>query len=100
MDNQETHVICPFCGADITLPFKSIDFYMTYNKIKNVPSINIHRSFTLTENNKNMIHWFCEESLHGRPFISKILLTKPYHIALVEMTRLELLDSRLLTTTR
>ena len=89
-------ITCPFCGVLIELPYTTIDFYVTINQLKNTPALNIRRMFTLTPDNKQFIQNFCIDSLKRRPFISNILLTKPYHVSLVEMTKLNLIDSRIL----
>jgi len=86
--------LCPFCNKEIPLPFKVIRFYISLYKIKKVPVINIHRAFTLNENNKDFIDGFCSDTLKNKPFISYIILTKPYHNAFTEMAKLNLLNPK------
>lgn len=95
-NNEIGFISCPSCGNDIQLPFKIIRFYISTYKIKNMPTINIHRNLTLNENNKNIINNFCKDTLRNKPFISYIILTKGYHNAITEMAKLELLDQETL----
>jgi hypothetical protein len=94
-NNSETgFTICPYCKKEVPLPFKIIRFYLSLYKIKNTPVINIHRAFTLNENNKDFINGFCYDTLKNKPFISNVILTRPYHNAFAEMAKLNLLDPK------
>ncbi len=93
---EPVYVNCPFCGLPVELPYKTIDFYVNIKTFKTIPALSIERAFTLTEKNKDFVQAFCIDSLKRRPFISKIILTKPYHMSLIEMTKLNLIDSKLL----
>ncbi len=94
-NNEIGHILCPYCNNDITLPFKIIEFYISLVKIKNIPTINIHRTFTLTGNNKEFINEFCNDTLCRKPFISQIILTKPWYNARKEMVKMNLINSEM-----
>lgn len=93
--NELGFISCPHCGNDIPLPFSVIRFYLSLYKIKNDPVINIHRSVVLNETNKSFLNEFCKDTITNKPFISFIILTKPYHNAITEMSKLGLLDQQL-----
>lgn len=95
-NNEIGHILCPCCKTDISLPFKILEFYISLVKIKNIPTINIHRTFTLTENNKIFINEFCNDTLMLKPFISQIILTKPWYNARTEMVKMNLIKSEML----
>lgn len=90
--NEAGHITCPHCGKDVQLPLKILRFYLSLYKIKDTPAINIHRNFMLNENNKELINNLCKDTLRNKPFISYIILTKPYHNAFSEMAKLKLLN--------
>lgn len=97
LQNSKLHVLCPNCRSDIILPFKLLEFYLSLQKIKGIPAISIHRTFTLNEENKIFLQNFCKESVRRKPFVSNIILTKPYRMAITELVKANILDSEDLT---
>jgi len=79
---------CPYCDSKIILQLPIIDLYIYIKKINNNPSINISKTFNSSDENKEFIKHLLVNSLKKKPFYSRIIITKSYHNAIQELTKI------------
>lgn len=77
--------ICPYCNARILLQFQIVDLYLTFSGTS--PTITLRKTLSKKPENEQYIKSLILNSLKRKPFVSRVLLTKPYYDIIAELTR-------------
>lgn len=85
-DFNEFRVICPYCNSTLCYNFQTIDLYVQ-KKEENPFTIQINRIISRKPETEIYLRNFFINSLIKKPFIGRILLTKPFHYTIEELKK-------------
>lgn len=86
--------ICPYCNARILLQFQIVDLYIYTTFSGTLSSITLKKTLSKKPENELYIKSLILNSLKKKPFISRIVLTKPYYNVITELTKSGFLTNR------
>lgn len=79
--------ICPYCNAHIINQFQVIDLHI-YTKLDRDPFLlTLQKVLTKKPGNEPYLKSLLINSLKKKPFIARIILTKPYYSIITELTK-------------
>lgn len=79
--------ICPYCNAPIVLQFQIVDLYIYTNFDENLQSITLKKTISKKPETEDFIKKLILNALKKKPFISRIIITKPYYDIINELTK-------------
>lgn len=79
--------ICPYCNARIHLQFQIVDFFIYTSSKNNIQSIILKKIISKKPETEQYFRNLIVNSLKKKPFISRILITKPYHEVINELRK-------------
>lgn len=86
--------ICPYCNARILLQFQIVDLYIYTNSRDTSSTITLKKVLSKKPENELYIKTLILNSLKKKPFISRIIITKPYYDVITELTKTGFLTNR------
>ena len=79
--------ICPYCNAHIVLQFQIIDLFIYTTFDETLQSITLKKTLSKKPENEQYIKTLLLNSLKRKPFISRIIITKPYYDTINDLTK-------------
>lgn len=79
--------ICPYCKAKYFHQFPILDLYAYTQFKKNISKITLHKSLNKTIENELFLKTLLLNSLKKKPFISRIIITKPYREVIEQLIK-------------
>jgi len=86
--------ICPYCKAHIVNQFQIIDLHIYTTFRKNEFSITLKKSYSKTPENEIYIKSLLINSLKKKPFMARVITTKPYYELINQLTKTGFLTNR------
>lgn len=87
-------IMCPYCKAHVILQFQIVDLFIYTNLNDTLPSITLKKTLSKKPENEKYIKTLMLNSLKRKPFISRIIMTKPYHDVITELAKKGFLNDK------
>ena len=86
--------ICPNCNARVYNQFPIVDLYLYIDLTNNIPGITLNKRISKKPEHKILVKTFLLNALKKKPFISRVITTKPYYDVLNELIKCGFLTDR------
>lgn len=86
--------ICPYCNSRIVLQFQIVDLFIYTNFDGTLHTVTLKKTFSKKSENEQYIKTFILNSLKRKPFISRVIITKPYYDVINELIKKEFLTNK------
>lgn len=77
--------ICPYCNSKVILQFPVLDLYIYTNFDREKQFLVLKKEFSKKPENEDYLKTLLINTLNKKPFISRIILTKPIHEIINEL---------------
>lgn len=79
------HVICPYCKSKHIIQFPIVDLFIYTNLDTTLQTITLKKTLSKKPENEEYIKTLIINSIKRKPFMGRIIITKPYHDAIKEL---------------
>lgn len=86
--------VCPNCNAKVYYQFPIVDLYLYIDLTNKIPGITLNKRISKKPEHRILIKTFLLNALKKKPFISRIVITKPYYDVMNELIRCGFLTDR------
>jgi len=93
-DLETFNVICPYCHSLVILEAQVLKLYI-YVRVENeIPTLVLNKKLSTRLENRDYLKSFIVDSFRKKPFIAKVVITKPYRQALDELIKCNFLTNK------